>query len=82
MIYALHYSVHGDVTTYYTVTFNEIMDSEDELTDSDIYPFNTYLECSIGNRLYEGAESIEDIKNSQCEIVGTTNFVVDESSSL
>lgn len=78
LIYELHFSVHGDVTTYASVGFNWIQDSDAGLKESDIYGYDHFSNCTINDKLYVGAASIDELKEN---LIGTgegTNLVVKE----
>lgn len=64
LIYELHYSVHGDVTTYYAVGFNWIQDSDAGLKESDINGYDHFSDCSINDKIYGGSASLEELKEN------------------
>ena len=72
VIYELHFSVHGDVSTYYPVVFTYIKDSDEGLESSDISPSNwSYATTQVGGYTYYGHDSVDEFKS------GTLDWWID-----
>ena len=69
VIYELHFSVHGDVTTYFAVAFNGITDSDEGLDASDIYmsDWKSPSITKVGDYTYYGNDYIDEFKNGTLE---------------
>ncbi|WP_022754234.1 hypothetical protein [Butyrivibrio fibrisolvens] len=65
VIYELHFSVHGELTTYYPIAFSDIKDSDEGLESSDIRPsdWRAYTTTKMDNLLYYGYDSLDEFTN-------------------
>ncbi len=65
IIYELHFSVHGDVTTYYPTAFTYIKDSDEGLESSDISisDWRAFITTKVGDYTYYGHDSIDEFKS-------------------
>lgn len=78
LIYELHYSVHGDVTTYYTVQFNWIQDTNEGITASDISGYDHYSSCTVDEKIYGGSLSLDELKENVESYSDGGKFVMKE----
>ena len=62
VIYELHFSVHGDVTTYYPIAFDYIKDSDEGLEASDILlnSWRAYITTKVDGYTYYGWDNLDE----------------------